>query len=234
MGVGSGMIETVCFLVPPRGKRRTGKPGLKIMYAVIVVAVLILFSGHSVAGNEQEARDLVSGTLDQILVDLKNADATQRKSQTFYEDLVERRLVPLVNLVDVSRLVIGREAWTNASEEQRARFAEAFKTRLKKTYAQAIQLVSDVEIEYPDLPQPKRFVLVASVVTPPGQSQASYRVDYIFRQKTPWKIIDIRFEDISLVKLFRDSYAETIRNQGLEVLIQRLKNQTVPLVQELP
>ncbi len=204
------------------------------MYTVIVVAVLLLFSGGSAIGNEQGARDLVKGTVEQILLDLKSADATQRKSQAFYEDLVESRLVPLVNLDDVSRLVIGREAWLNANEDQRGRFAEVFKTRLKKTYAQAIQLVSEVKIEYLDLPQPKNYVLVASMVTPLGQSRAGYRVDYIFRNKMPWKIIDIRFGDISLVRLFRDSYAEIIRTKGLEALIQRLKNQTTPVVPDLP
>ncbi len=211
-----------------------GRSGLKSLHAVIFIAVLLLFSGYSATGNEQEARELISGTVNQILVDLGSASTTQRKSQDFYEELVEARLVPWMDMNDVGRLVVGKEAWSSADEVRRGRFVEVFKTRLKETYAQAIGLVADVKIEYLDLPQPRHYSLVGSLVSFPGQSQKPYRVDYVLRKQKTWKIIDIKFGNISLVKLFRDNYAGIIQNEGLEALIQHLENQTVPIIQNLP
>jgi len=140
-------------------------------------------------------------------------------------ELVEERVLPHFNFEHTTRMAMGA-GWRRASPEQQGRLIREFKTLLVHTYSNALMSYRDQTIEY----QPLRIQ--------PGDTQATVRsrmkksgtgesiaIDYAMENtRTGWKIFDLKIGGISLAAAYRDSFAEEIRNHGIDGLIDLLAN----------
>lgn len=137
---------------------------------------------------------------------------------------VDEVLVPLFDVRYISQLVLGR-SWKTATESQRSRFQNAFKSALIRNYADALLENYDmVEVSF----QPVRLTPDATDATvkctltrkngPPVQLAFAMReVD------GAWKVYDTTIENLSLVTSIRSQYAVEVKKNGLEALIQRVE-----------
>jgi phospholipid transport system substrate-binding protein len=138
------------------------------------------------------------------------------------DELMETTILPLFDFSHMTRLAVARN-WKLASPEQQASLIAEFRTLLVRTYSAALTNYRDEVIEYkPLLLAPEDTdVTVRSTVKKPGVERMA--IDYDM-EKMPdgWKVYDIRIAGISLTTNYRSSFAEIIRDGGIDELIRYL------------
>lgn len=153
-----------------------------------------------------------------------NHDKYQADLPTFY-NVVDEVIVPHFDVPFIAKTVLGKN-WRGASEEQRKRFAEAFKSMLIRNYANAMIQYSDtVKAEF----KPLRMA--------PGDDDVTVMSNLLRNGKPPvaigfamhldggaWKIYDITVENISLVTNFRAQFNAEIKRSDLDSVIARMES----------
>jgi len=136
--------------------------------------------------------------------------------------LVEARILPHFDFAHTTRIAMGAN-WRRASPEQREELVREFRTLLVRTYSSALMNYRDQVLEFKPLrAQPgDTQVTVRSEVRQSGAQAVS--IDYEI-EKTPsgWKVYDVKISGASLAATYRDTFAEEVRNHGIEGLIDSL------------
>lgn len=140
--------------------------------------------------------------------------------------IVNQYVLPYVDMQKTTRLSAGRY-WRQATPKQQADLVEAFKGTLIRTYSGAFTKVdpsSKLAVQ-PFRGDPKADDLaVRSVLT--QNNAPSINIDYrLEKTSTGWKIYDLNVEGIWLIQNYRNQFAEQISRNGIDGLIQALKNQ---------
>ncbi len=190
----------------------------------VLLGILFLLlgagSGWATSGSDPQA--LVKETSERMLTVLREQrEQLQDNPERIYA-LVEDIVLPHFDFTRMSRWVLGKY-WRKATPEQRRRFENEFRMLLVKTYATSLLEFVDDRFRYPPLRVDKgaRKVTVRTDVLRSGA--APVRIEYrLFRSRDGWKAYDVLVEGISLVANYRSSFAEEIRQKGLDGLIARL------------
>ncbi|WP_353180622.1 ABC transporter substrate-binding protein [Salinisphaera sp. T5B8] len=169
---------------------------------------------------DQLARQTVETVLSKMEA---RRDELRQNPQELYA-LIDKELVPLVDLPYMSQLVLGR-AWRTATPEQRERFQTAFKNMLIRTYGNGLLSFDDSqEIEYQPVRAPEGAEDVtfrATVTTDDGQkTPVTFQLHVVDGE---WKIYDGSVGNLSFVTNYRGQFNSQIRNGGLEQLIERME-----------
>jgi phospholipid transport system substrate-binding protein len=140
--------------------------------------------------------------------------------------IVNQYVLPYVDMQKTTRLSAGRY-WRQATPKQQAELVEAFKGTLIRTYSGAFTKVdpsSKLQVQ-PFHGDPKADDLaVRSVLT--QNNAPSINIDYrLEKTSAGWKIYDLNVEGIWLIQNYRNQFAEQISRNGIDGLIQALKNQ---------
>jgi phospholipid transport system substrate-binding protein len=190
----------------------------------LVLLVLVSTSAVAVKGDDKSPDGLVQTVTDEILNVLRNDRETIRKDPQQLISLMERIIVPHVDIRFMGREVLGKY-WKRASEEQRARFLAAFKQMLIDDYAAVFRHYSNESVEL--LPMHagarKDNTLVSAIVNKPGGQRV--RVDYrLHRDKAGWRIYDVEIDGISLLLNFRNTFNDQLQRETLDALIANIEN----------
>jgi len=138
--------------------------------------------------------------------------------------LVETRIVPMFDLQRMTSIAVARN-WQLASAEQRAALVMQFTALLVRTYSRALENYRDQEIVYRPLRAAagESEVLVRSFVRRPGAEALS--IDYEMADgASGWKVYDVKVAGVSLVVTYRESFAATVRTDGIDGLIKLLSD----------
>jgi phospholipid transport system substrate-binding protein len=115
--------------------------------------------------------------------------------------------------------------WRTATDEQRQRFREAFKSLLLSTYAKALVDNMDKKIEFEPVRAAPNATDVKVRSSIPQDSEfplpMNYSMELIDNQ---WKVYDVEIDGLSLVKNYRTSFAKEIKQSSLENLIKILSD----------
>lgn len=137
-------------------------------------------------------------------------------------DLVETRILPLFDFPRMTQIAAAR-AWNVATPEQQKALTAEFKTLLVRTYSTALSSYRDQIIEFRPLraSSGETEVTVRTVIKQSGT--APLAMDYAMEHlATGWKVYDIQIEGVSLVTTYRETFAATVRERGVEGLIKSL------------
>jgi phospholipid transport system substrate-binding protein len=157
-----------------------------------------------------------------VIVRLKQDEKAVTKNTMTIDELMETTVLPLFDFNHMTRLAVAR-SWKLASPEQQAALIAEFRTLLVRTYSAALINYRDEVIEYkPLLLAPDDTdVTVRSTVKKPGVERMT--IDYDMEKTADgWKVYDIRIAGISLTTNYRSSFAEIIRDGGVDELIRYL------------
>lgn len=182
---------------------------------------LFIFSVTAMA--ELGPDELVRRTVDDVLASVKSDKEIQEGNQARIFALAEEKIVPNFNFEKMSRLVLGRN-WTNASAEQKVAFQAEFKTLLLRTYATALSKYKNQTIDFRPfrMESNESIATVRTMIRQPGGQPIA--VDYTLGKNgdTGWKVYDIVIEGVSLVTNFRSQFAQEVRQNGLDTLVEKL------------
>lgn len=190
---------------------------------------LLLMMGIAQA-NTQSAEDVVKATADQVISRIAdNRDNLDAHPEQIY-GLINELVIPHFDFTSMSKWVLGKN-WRQASDIQREKFVNQFRTLLVRTYARALLEYSDQEINYmPVVSNPNsNLVVVKTQVQSPGSNAVP--IDYRMHVSDgEWKVVDIAVDGISLVATYRGSFSSEIRKNGIDSLITKLTERNDNLV----
>jgi phospholipid transport system substrate-binding protein len=136
--------------------------------------------------------------------------------------VVETRILPLFDFTRMTQLAVARN-WHVATPEQQKSLTAEFKTLLVRTYSTALSNYRDQVIEFKPLRAAAgdTEVMVQSLVKQPGSDALT--MDYaLAKEATGWKVYDIKIDGISLITTYRETFADKVREGGVDGLIKSL------------
>ncbi|MGJ7529381.1 MlaC/ttg2D family ABC transporter substrate-binding protein [Variovorax sp. GB1P17] len=138
--------------------------------------------------------------------------------------LVDSKIMPNVNFQRMTASAVG-PAWRQATPEQQKRLQDEFKTLLVRTYAGALDQVTDQTVTirpYRGAPT-DTDVLVRTEVKGRGDPvQLDYRLEKTPGQGAGWKVYNLNVLGVWLVDTYRTQFAQEINKSGIDGLIAAL------------
>lgn len=196
----------------------------------ILMAVLLAMSATWAAANADVAPDVLARSVtDEVLAIVRADKELQAGNPQKVAQLVESKVLPHFNFVQMTQLAVGRN-WRQASPEQQKVLVEEFKTLLVRTYTTAFTGYRNQTIEYRPLrmaPADTDVVVKSLIKQPAGQPIA---IDYSMSKSTgAWKVYDVKIEGISLVENYRNTFNNEIQRTGVDGLIRALTDKNKAL-----
>ena len=143
--------------------------------------------------------------------------------EEFLRDKMNSSVMPKLDIKLMSKIILGKKIWTEMSESQKDDFVEAFQYRMTSTYMKSITAFDGEKVVFLPYKPGKRenIAYVKSKYLIPGGDIA---VDYrLIKKSEEWKVYDIIFDGISLMKNYRADFREHVSQNGIESLIISLR-----------
>jgi len=174
------------------------------------------------AGGLSGPQQVVQQVSDGLMKVLREDRSLLQNDPKYVYRLVDTLFLPHVDLDRVSALALG-PYWHRANLRQRKAFAQAFKNLLIRTYAMALNELSEWKIRYlPTRVEPgDHEVLVRTRVLQPGGNPI--QVDYrMYEKDGRWLAYDVAVAGVSLIANYRNTFMALARQKGLDGLIADL------------
>lgn len=229
----------VCAPVAANSARPIALCGGALRLGIVCVLLLLLMpvawsqSAASVPLAQRAPHDLISMVTQDILETVKNDRSLQQKDLRRISELVDQKVMPVVNFSRMTALAVGRH-WRTASPEQQQRLMLAFRDLLVLTYSEALRYVQESTIEI----RPARYlptdedVVVRTLLLRSGKEPIP--LDYRL-QKTAegWKIYDFNVLGLWIVEHYRSQFGQLVSAKGIDGLIQSLEQKNQALRQAM-
>jgi len=195
-------------------------------YTGALLAGMLLLGSSAAAVQAPEV--LVQETTDKITSVLRAEQDKIKAEPDRLLEIVDTIVAPHFDFERMSSWVLGKY-WRKASDDEKNRFAQEFRTLLVRTYAKALNDNYDKQIDMLT-PRKRKDGKQVTVRTEIQQSGGfPIPISYKMHMKEGvWKIFDVNVDGISLVANYRSSFAKEIRKDGLEKLIARLADRNQP------
>jgi phospholipid transport system substrate-binding protein len=190
-------------------------------------------SAGSVPLAQRAPHELISAVTQDILDTVKNDRSLQQRDLRRISELVDQKVMPVVNFSRMTALAVGRH-WRSASPEQQQKLVLAFRDLLVLTYSEALRYVQESTIEI----RPARYlptdedVVVRTLLLRSGKEPIP--LDYRL-QKTAegWKIYDFNVLGLWIVEHYRSQFGQLVSAKGIDGLIQSLEQKNQALRQAM-
>lgn len=178
---------------------------------------------------QAEAPDaLIKRVSEEVIAELRKDKDIRAGDGAKIAALVDARIVPHFDFRRITQSAMGA-GWRRANAEQQERLTREFRTLLVRTYSSALAGYRNHVIEFKPLRAAAgdTEVTVRSQVRQPGAEPIAIEYD-LAKNGREWKVFDVRIAGLSLVANYRSTFAEEVRNNGIEGLIASLagKNST--------
>ena len=162
---------------------------------------------------------LIRQISDDVIASVRQDDAIRAGDTNRAAALVETKVVPHFDFRRMTQIAMGT-GWRRATPEQQEQLTREFKQLLVRTYSGALSSYRDQRIEVRPLraKPAEEEVTVHSFIKQTGAESISVEYD-LERTDASWQIFDVRVAGVSLVATYRTTFAEEVRNRGVEGLI---------------
>ncbi len=175
----------------------------------------------AVQARAADPKQLVESITNSVLSQIQGHKEEMRRDPHSIYALVETWVLPHFDFERMSRWVLGRY-WNDATPAQQTRFVEEFRTLLVRTYGVALLDYTDEPIQFlPSRGDPAQGdVTVRTSIRHHGSTIVVE--SNMYRKDGAWKVYDVAIEGVSLVSNYRSSFANEIRNNGMDGLLAKL------------
>jgi phospholipid transport system substrate-binding protein len=210
-------VRTMMRLLTPRLFCRA------LVAGVLAIVTAMAGIGSAVAADEP-ADAFIKRVSADILEAIKSDKSIRNGDTQKIIVLVDQRVMPNVNFLRMTSSAVG-PAWRQATPEQQKRLQEEFKILLVRTYAGALNQVSDQTIVVKPLraAADDKEVIVRTEVRGKGDPiQLDYRVEKGQTTGVPWRVYNMNVMGVWLVDNYRSQFAQEINAKGVDGLIASL------------
>ena len=167
---------------------------------------------------------MLEDTSSQIIATLKqNKPNLKHNHQVIYQ-AVERYLLPNVDVMGMSRSVLGRQAWNAASAADKQEFTQVFTQLIIRTYANPLAEYTDETVKFLPVhgPLDGHFVRVNSIIVRSNGQNIPLTYSLVSKHDH-WKIYDLSVEGVSLLQSFRAQFGQILQNSTMHDLIAQMR-----------
>jgi len=167
-----------------------------------------------------------------MIKELRANKAHLKNESAIVYGIVNRVLLPHIDVPGMSRSVLGRQVWSAAARAQQEQFTKEFTKLLVRTYAKAFTAYDNQEIKFLPLREPigtnTRIQIDSVILQPDGPKiPVNYR---LAKFSNDWKAYDIVIDGVSLLQSYRAQFSAEVSQHGLSALIQKLQKQNETMV----
>tara|TARA_B100000900_G_scaffold409370_1_gene425185 strand:- start:158 stop:739 length:582 start_codon:yes stop_codon:yes gene_type:complete len=188
----------------------------------ISLLIVILLS-LNVANSTERPDDFLKESVKEVsLLVSQNKDRFE-EDETFLRMKMNEVVMPKLDITLMSKIILGKKIWTQMSSLQKDNFVDAFKYKMTSTYMKSITAFDGEKIEF--LPyKPGKKVNLAFVKSKYIMTSGNIEVNYrLIRKSEGWKVYDIIFDGISLMKNYRADFRQHVNKSGVQSLIDNLR-----------
>ncbi|MFO8155261.1 MAG: MlaC/ttg2D family ABC transporter substrate-binding protein [Pseudomonadota bacterium] len=188
--------------------------------AVALMAALLVAT--TAVAEPRPAHETLKEAADAIQEELAANEEHYAGDEEALHDLVDRKLVPLVDFEVASRWVLGRHA-RDASDDQLSEFQDEFQQMLMRFYSSALLEFDAWDLRFEEMRRDEGRPLgtVRAEAVPEDGSPVPVTFRVILRDGE-WRVFDVSVEGISAVTNYRSNFGPIIRRDGLDALITRM------------
>lgn len=195
-----------------------------IQKLILILALLACSTASALA--ENSPNDVIESSVALLAEQLNGRTAELAEDRQALYEIIDGVLMPRFDRSYSARLVLSKH-WRKATEEQQARFIEAFYRALLRKYADGIlEFDPDMITVLPFRGDTaKKHTRVHSNVALDDGSKVA--VDYVLvnRQEAGWQVFDVVIEGVSYVRNFKLELSTEIRESSLDAVIERLESE---------
>jgi phospholipid transport system substrate-binding protein len=191
-------------------------PMKKSLYALALCAAACF------AAAQDAAPDVLVRSITQDLLGVLKQSSDQAADPKRIANVIETKVLPHFELTRMTQLAMGRN-WRRATPEQQKIITAEFMTLLVRTYSTALATYRDQIIDIKPLraPPDATEVTVKSDVKKSGAQPIA--IDYdLGKTAAGWKVYDVKVAGVSLVTTYRETFANEVRDNGIDGLIKSL------------
>ena len=186
-----------------------------------IITLFFLLSSALLA--KESANTFLIKTVEEISTFIAENKTMLENDEEYLRTKVDELVIPKLNIILMSKIVLGRDNWTSSNDYQKREFQKAFRSLMVRTYMKSLTTFDGEKIKYMPFKAGKR-PNIARVNTiyllSDGELPVSYRLKFI--ESDGWKVFDIIIDGISLLKNYRTDFQEHIQNNGINSLIAEL------------
>ena len=190
----------------------------------LLLALCLGLGEAGFAAAQSSPQVLIENTAQQMQEALRANRQTLEADRSKIYGLVHQIVLPHFDFELMSQWVLGKY-WRQATPEQRNQFTDEFRTLLVRSYAGALLEYTDDKITYPPAPAPAADAQEATVHSKVQVKNGEpIDIDYHLRFRNgAWKVYDVAVNGVSLVINYRSTFANQIRDGGMEAVIRDLR-----------
>lgn len=117
--------------------------------------------------------------------------------------------------------------WDKRTIEERARFTVAFTSMLQRNYLKKLYDHANYTITIVSEKIKEDKAQISTRLSRNAKSAATIDVTYrLHKTKTGWRIYDVLTDEVSLVRNYRSTFSEILKNKGFSGLLEHLQSQS--------
>lgn len=177
---------------------------------------------------------LAKSTTQEVLAILKADKDIQGGNVQKVHALVEAKVLPHFDFNRMTQLAVGKH-WNAASPQQKQTLVKEFRSLLVRTYATSLTAFSNQAVDFKpfSMKPDDTEVTVQTEIKQPGGKPIPINYD-MYKTAFGWKVYDVSIDGVSLVINYRSSFANTIRQSGIDGLIAMLEAKSRSLEKSAP
>lgn len=182
-----------------------------------VVFVLTLgFQLHAPAFAASTPTDTVKETVEGVLATLAATSLDEQSRRDNVMTLITTRF----NFPGMSKRILATN-WKNADERQRKRFVELFSQILRNTYWNRLRDYRNQKVEYvgEKIQNEKTARVKTMIITATNEIPVDYS---LHKAGDGWLAYDVVIEGVSLVRNYRSSYQQIVKQEGIDGLLAKM------------
>lgn len=192
----------------------------------LLLALVVGVNAPAAAANDIAPDVLARTTTQEVLTILKQDKELQNGNLNKVYQLVEAKILPNFDFNRMTQLALGKN-WPRATAKQKQELVTEFRNLLVRTYSSSLTAFTNQTVEFKPLTMKPNDtdVTVRSEIRQPGGQPIP--IDYsMYKTAFGWKVYDVTIDSVSLVTNYRASFANTIRQQGIDGLIKTMAAQS--------
>jgi len=199
---------------------------MKIVKKYMFLSVVLSLLSVSAWAAPADPVAMLKNLSDQTISKLKANQAEIKKNPQATYNLIQTILMPHVDLMGMSRSVVGKKYWDEAAPAQQKEFSEQFSSLIAGTYVSALQSYTNQQIKFYPVrgglqPEQTRVEINSVILQPNGPSiPVNYR---LILKNNEWVMYDLIVDSVSLLNSYRAQFATPLQEGGLPTLIEQLK-----------
>ncbi len=196
---------------------------LNRMLIALLATVSLLYMAPASAA-EESADALIQRLSSEVLDAIKADKSLQSGEMQRVVALVDAKILPNLDFKRMTASAVG-PAWRRATPDQQKRLQDEFKILLVRTYAGALNQVSDQSIVIKPMraaPEDQEVVVRTQIKGRGDPIQIDYRLERTPGEGAGWKIYNLNVLGVWLVETYRSQFSQEINAKGIDGLITLL------------